>query len=92
MTHDPDNDRGLEPRVARLEADVAHILTDVRHLNETVLTLTERVSDIRVDLADMKVRIDQKPDKDFIVKVITTAFALLAAISLFHDRLTQLFH
>ena len=53
------------------------------------MELTGRVSDLRVEVADMKARIEQTPDEDFIVKVVMAAFTLLAAISLFRDRLVH---
>lgn len=66
---------GMEPRVARLEADVAHIKTDVADLKSAVRTMTTDVTAIKVDLARLAERVGNLPTKGYIGWWITGGVA-----------------
>lgn len=74
---------GMEGRVAKLETLMDVVRTDVGALK----------SDVR-DVRDRLIRLEEKvahlPSKGFIVTAITTALALITAITLFQGKIQSL--
>jgi hypothetical protein len=49
--------------------------------------LNEKVDELRIDVAVLKEKVTHLPSKDFIVKVVLTALALITAVSLFQGKI-----
>lgn len=77
------NSGGMEARVAKLEAHMEHVLQDVALMKADVGTL-------KTDTATIKVKIDNLPSKDFVVKVVVGSAALLGALQVFGPFLAKL--
>jgi hypothetical protein len=72
-----------EEALIRLRSDTTHIQADVTELKKDM-------RDIRDRLARLEVRVEHLPGKGFVVSVVLTGAALLAAISLFQHQLQTL--
>ena len=57
---------GMEPRVARLEADVGHLKENVSQLKNDVRAIGKDVKDLRVQLSTLTERMTHLPSKAYI--------------------------
>lgn len=74
----------MEGRVAKLEAHMEVVRADMGAVKKDV-------GDIRVNVATLMERIAHLPSKGFVVTATSTTIALLAAVSIFGDRIKALF-
>ncbi|WP_297506566.1 hypothetical protein [uncultured Caulobacter sp.] len=75
---------GMEARVAKLEAHMEHVLQDVSLIRSDVGTL-------KTDMAATKVKIENLPSKEFVVKVVVGSATVLGAIQVFGPSIAKLF-
>ena len=81
---------GVEPRIARLEADVSHLKSRADEASGKLDSLSLRMSEMKTDLAVLNERASHFATKSY---SIVTAVAIVAALSgliLFADRLKTL--
>lgn len=78
-----DTSGGMEARVAKLEAHMEHVLQDVSLIRADVGTL-------KTDMAAIKLKIDNLPSKDFVVKVVVGGAAVLGAMQVFGPFIAKL--
>lgn len=70
---------GMEARVAKLEADMDHVKRSL-----------DRLADVPADLATLKERTSHLPTKDYIDRRLLAMLALIAALTVFADKLQTL--
>jgi hypothetical protein len=74
---------GMEPRVARLEADVGHIKSDIGEMKASLTGLNTHVSEARVNIATLTERVAHLPTKAYIgIAVTAGAGAVLTGLTL----------
>lgn len=67
---------GMEPRIAKLEAQMESVRADLG-----------RLSPVPVDVATIKENLRHLPTKGFVVTTTTTAIGLLTAVIIFADKI-----
>jgi len=71
---------GMEPRVARLEADVEHIKTDVGDIKSDVRSLNVLMTEARTNIAVLTERVGVLPTKAYIGAVVVGGVAFGVAL------------
>jgi hypothetical protein len=82
---------GMEPRVARLEADVEHIKTDIGDIKSDIRSLNVLMTEARTNIATLTERVSHLPTKEFIVKSVMTSLAVITALVVFQSGIQRLF-
>jgi hypothetical protein len=85
-SHGGGND-GMEPRIARLEADMDHVKRRLDELAGRVSSLNDKVSSVGIDVAVIKEKMTHVPSKTYAIATSIAMVAALAALILFADRL-----
>lgn len=70
---------GMEPRIAKLEAQMEAVRSDL-----------SRLANLPADLATVKENVRHLPSKGFVVTATSTSIALIGAIVIFADKLRAL--
>lgn len=73
------NSPDMEPRVKALETHMEYVRRDL-----------ERLSSVPADLATVKERVSHLPTKEYLVRLIVGALALIAALVTFGEKLQSL--
>ncbi|MFC7378236.1 hypothetical protein [Brevundimonas sp. GCM10030266] len=71
---------GMEPRVAKLEADVGHILTTLSDLKAGQGAASKDLTDLKVGQTELKTTVGHLPSKEDISKTIKDWALLIGAI------------
>lgn len=71
---------GMEPRVAKLEADVGHILTTLSDLKAGQAAASKDLTDLKVGQSELKTTVGHLPSKEDISKTIKDWALLIGTI------------
>jgi hypothetical protein len=83
---------GMEARVAKLESDVEYIKRDVAEIKGDVCSVREASVKIDREVGVLIERVSHLPKKGFIVTVVLTTLAVIAALVVFQGNLQKLLH
>ena len=78
---------GMEPRIARLEADMDHVKRRLDEVVGRVSSLNDKVSALGIDVAVIKEKLTHLPSKTYAIVTSVAMVGAVAGLILFADRL-----